>query len=98
MKYMAKIKNGIVENIIIADYDFIQNDGDLWIECTENNYPSINDTYTETEGFRPPKPFDSWIWDDNNKLWDAPIPLPDEENIYEWDEETQSWIMIYKKV
>lgn len=98
MKYLAKIENGIVDNVIVADFDFEPDDGGIWVLCSEDKYPSIGDTYTPEEGFRSPKIFDSWIWNDTETYWEAPIPIPDEENIYEWDEGSITWIMTYKKV
>lgn len=97
MRYFAEIQNGIVKNVVVSDYDYIP-DSMNWVEYNENEMVAIGYTYRETEGFRPPKPFDSWIWNDVDKIWDSPTPVPDEENIYEWDETVQSWIMIYKKV
>lgn len=41
-----------------------------------------------------PKPYDSWIWDDNIKEWVAPIAKPDTENTYIWDEELTNWILV----
>jgi hypothetical protein len=98
MKYQAKIENNLVVNVIVAEDDFIINIDGFWISCEEYNLPSIGYTYTETEGFRPPKPYNSWIWNDIKRLWDSPVTVPDEENIYEWDESTQTWVMIYMKV
>ena len=97
MKYMAKIENDIVDNVIVADFDFEPDDGGIWIICSEDNYPSIGYTYTLEEGFRSPKPFSSWVWNETYKYWEAPVQLPDEENIYEWDNDTESWKLMYIK-
>jgi hypothetical protein len=45
------------------------------------------------DAFTPPKPFNSWVLDENTCNWNAPIPYPveDTENGYEWNEETISW-------
>lgn len=40
---------------------------------------------------RPPQPYPSWTWSDG---WQPPIPYPDDENFYEWDEETFSWATV----
>ena len=58
------------------------------------NYAGIGYTYDENrDAFIPPKPFDSWILDENTCWWEAPIPYPENsEGIgYEWNESTQSW-------
>ena len=98
MKYQAKIENGIVVDIIVTDNNFINIIEGDWVDYNENNIVGVGHTYTLEESFRSPKPFDSWIWNDTGKYWEAPIPVPDEENIHEWDEENQSWITTYMKV
>jgi hypothetical protein len=39
---------------------------------------------------RPPQPYPSWTWEDG--VWTAPVPYPDDDAPYVWDEETQDWI------
>tara|TARA_R100000995_G_scaffold83703_1_gene60312 strand:+ start:1127 stop:1516 length:390 start_codon:yes stop_codon:yes gene_type:complete len=52
-------------------------------------YDSVNDV------FYPIKSFASWvISEDTNWQWKAPIDLPDNENPYLWNEDTQSWDLI----
>lgn len=59
------------------------------------NYAGIGYTYDETrDAFIPPKPFDSWLLDENTCLWEAPIPYPTSGGRYEWDEATTSWVNI----
>ena len=96
MIYQAKIENGIVTDVIVADDSFVSNLDGAWISCTEETLPGIGYTYSQIDGFRPPKPFPSWIW--NGTFWDAPTPIPDNDNIYEWNEDSVSWIMTYMKV
>ena len=97
MKYLAKVENGIVVNTAIAENNFFPSDNG-WIECSEDTLPGIDYTYTEIEGFRPPKIFNSWIWNETGKYWESPIKNPtDEKNIYEWDEETTSWKLTHIK-
>ena len=40
-----------------------------------------------------PKPFPSWVWDEEIGYWTTPVPLvkDDENQAYEWDESTLSW-------
>ena len=50
--------------------------------------------YTYLDGvnkFAPPQPFPSWILDEERYLWEPPVPLPDEDKRYGWDEATMSW-------
>jgi hypothetical protein len=54
------------------------------------NYAGIGFTYNrELDAFIPPKPFASWILDEETCLWNAPIPRP--EGDYTWNEDTLSW-------
>ena len=56
------------------------------------NYAGTSYTYDEQlDAFIPPKPFDSWSLNELTCTWVAPKPLPDEENLYNWNEETLDW-------
>lgn len=98
MRYEAKIENNIVIDTIICDDNYTHNLPGLWIEYNPEVTVSVGYTYNEHEGFSPPRPFNSWIWNETEKNWDSPIPVPDDQNIYEWDELNQTWVMIYMKV
>ena len=98
MIYQAKVENGIVTDVIVASESFTNFLEGTWISCTEDTLPGVGYTYTPEEGFRPIKPFSSWIWNEISKEWVSPIPMPDDINIYEWNEYIQSWKMIYLKV
>jgi len=51
--------------------------------------------YDEVEDvFIPPKPFDSWIFNETSFMWEAPIDIPNDGNRYYWDETTQEWKQI----
>jgi hypothetical protein len=56
------------------------------------NYAGIGFTYdNERDAFIPPKPFNSWKLNENTCLWEAPIPYPQDDKIYEWDETNKQW-------
>jgi len=56
------------------------------------NHASIGYTYDEEkDAFIPPKPFDSWILNENTCLWEAPVNKPEDGNRYVWNEQTLSW-------
>jgi hypothetical protein len=40
------------------------------------------------------KPYNSWILNENTCDWEAPVVRPDDNNMYNWNEETLSWILI----
>jgi hypothetical protein len=50
-------------------------------------YDDVNDVFVA------PQPFPSWSLDDNFD-WQAPTPMPEDDNLYTWNEETQSWDII----
>ena len=59
------------------------------------NYAGIGYTYDSTrDAFIPPKPFNSWTLNEETCLYEAPIPMPNDDKMYRWDEETTSWIEI----
>ena len=56
------------------------------------NYAGVGYTYDEIrDAFIPPKPFPSWVLNETTCQWQAPVPMPDDGNMYGWDEETQSY-------
>ena len=76
-----------------------------WVQTSYNNnfrkqHAGIDCTYDPTnEVFIKPKPYPSWILDDNFD-WQAPVPIPENLNKEEgeyviWDEDTLSWITRY---
>jgi starvation-inducible outer membrane lipoprotein len=53
------------------------------------NYATIGGTYDSTrDAFISVQPYNSWSLNETTCLWEAPIPYPDDGNLYEWDEET----------
>lgn len=59
------------------------------------NFAGIGYSYDVTlDAFIPPKPYPSWILDEDTGLWDAPVPMPTEGGPYQWDEATQSWVQL----
>ena len=69
--------------------------GGTWFRTYYNtegkNYAGIGSTYhPEKDNFSAPQPFPSWTLDDQCH-WQPPVTRPDDENSYDWNEETQSW-------
>jgi hypothetical protein len=55
------------------------------------NYAGIGFAYDAVlDAFIAPKPFASWVLNEETARWEAPVPMP--EGNYRWDEETISWI------
>jgi hypothetical protein len=56
------------------------------------NYAGIGYRYDENlDAFIPPKPYDSWILNEDSCLWEAPEVYPEGPGVYSWNEETLSW-------
>ena len=59
------------------------------------NYASIGYTYDEDrDAFIAPKPYNSWIFNENTCLWEAPSAMPDDDNNYTWNESTTTWDIV----
>lgn len=59
------------------------------------NYAGIGYTYdADRDAFIPPRPYSSWILDETTCLWTAPVPKPNDDSDYKWDEQTVSWQQI----
>jgi hypothetical protein len=61
------------------------------------NYAGIGYTYDETrDAFISPKPFPSWVLDEDTCQWQAPVAMPDDESMYyQWNETTQTWEVVW---
>lgn len=56
------------------------------------NYAGTGYTYDEQrDAFVPPKPFASWLLDEDTCQWEAPVPYPTDGELYTWNEDNQSW-------
>jgi hypothetical protein len=66
------------------------------------NYAGIGFSYdVNRDAFIPPKPFASWILNEETCQWESPVSRPNDAGtivdgkpvIYDWNEENQSWIL-----
>lgn len=48
-------------------------------------------SYFYNGAFYPPKPYASWIIDEETTSWKAPIEYPEDGKTYKWNEEDVSW-------
>jgi len=56
------------------------------------NYAGIGFIYDETrDAFIPPKPYESWILDEEVCQWKSPIERPTNDKNYYWNEEITNW-------
>lgn len=59
------------------------------------NYAGLGYTYDETrDAFIPPQPYPSWVLDEFSCTWSAPVPHPNDDKIYRWDEEAGDWVEV----
>ena len=59
------------------------------------NHASIGYTYDEDrDAFIAPKPFNSWVLNEETCLWEAPIAMPQDGNMYTWNESTLTWDIV----
>ena len=111
MSHFAKVVDGIVTQVIVAEPEFFQTFVDSspgeWIQTSYNthggqhrnggtplrkNYAGIGYSYDRTkDAFIPPKPYPSWVLNEDTCLWGAPTPMPTDDKTYIWDETTTSW-------
>jgi hypothetical protein len=57
-------------------------------------FAGVGYTYdSDKDVFVAPQPFPSWSLDDNSD-WQAPTPMPEDDNLYSWNEETQDWDLV----
>ena len=102
MSHFAEIdKDNVVQRVIVAEQDFINSgavgDSFNWVQTSYNNnfrknYAGVGYTYDKTrDAFIAPKPYPSWMLDDDTCKWNAPTAHPDDDKQYSWDEDTTSW-------
>ena len=59
------------------------------------NHAGIGYTYdSNRDAFIPPKPYNSWILNEQTCLWEAPVAMPIDDNKYKWNEEILNWELI----
>lgn len=71
-----------------------------WVQTSYNanfrhKYAGIGDTYDAArDAFIPPKPYPSWILNESTLEWEAPVPMPNDGRLYDWDEPSLSWVLV----
>jgi hypothetical protein len=103
MAHFAKLENTVVVKVIVAEREFFDTFADnspgYWLETSydgaiRKNYAGIGYTYDQDrDAFIPPKPYPSWVLNEDTCRWDAPVAMPDDDQMYTWNEETQAWIV-----
>jgi hypothetical protein len=106
MSHFAEVdQNNIVLRVLVGDnnmpnegYDwFVENLGGTWIKTSYNenirkNYAGIGYTYDKKrDAFIPPKPFESWLLNEEICQWQSPVPRPSDDIDYVWNEDNLNW-------
>jgi hypothetical protein len=70
-------------------------------KALRKNYAGLGYTYdANRDAFIPPKPYNSWVLNEDTCLWDAPVAMPEDAGTgeppkrYTWDEDTISWVEV----
>jgi hypothetical protein len=59
------------------------------------NYAGIGFNYDESrDAFIPPKPYDSWLLDEETCQWVAPKSRPNDGFTYDWNEANLDWELV----
>jgi hypothetical protein len=101
-------ENNVVLRVLVTDNNdpngdegyqwLVDNLGGTWVQTSyngnfRNRFAGMGFTYDpERDAFIQPKPFDSWILNNETLEWDSPIPKP--EGPHTWDEESLSWLEV----
>ncbi len=110
MGHYAKVENGIVTQVIVADgIDWCEtNLGGEWVQTSYNTTGGIHSSgkfpihknyagigyHFDGVGFYAPQPYASWTLNKDSYLWESPVAYPEDGSLYTWDEETLSWVEI----
>lgn len=107
MSHFAELdENNVVIRVLVGDnnlpnegYDwFVERLGGRWVQTSYNanfrkNFASVGYSYDEVrDAFIPPKPYESWVLNEETCLWEAPVPRPEDDKIYYWNEDSLTWI------
>ena len=107
---VLKDSNGVEQEVIGIDFLTKLTGYPVWKQTSYNthggvhnnggtplrkNHAGIGYTYDETrDAFIAPKPFNSWILNEDTCRWEAPIPMPINDNMYTWNESTLTWDIV----
>lgn len=107
MSHFAELdENNVVIRVLVGDnnlpnegYDwFVENLGGRWVQTSYNanfrkHFAGIGFTYDEElDAFISPKPYESWVLNEETCLWESPVPYPEDGKVYYWNEDSLTWI------
>ena len=71
-----------------------------WVQTSYNNnfrknYAGVGYEYDKIRNaFIPPIRYPSWILNETTCQWEAPVPYPNNNNMYEWNETLKVWDLV----
>jgi hypothetical protein len=89
--------NGVEQEVNGIDFLTKLTGWAIWKQTSYNNnirknFAGIGFVYDEDrDAFIPPKPFNSWVLNEDTCNWEASIAYPQDGNKYRWNEQTLSW-------
>ena len=93
--------NGIEQEQLGNDFiNKLYNTRDVWKQTSYNNtirknFAGIGYHYDQQrDAFIPPKPYNSWILNEDTCRWEAPVAKPEDNNMYSWNETNLTWDII----
>ena len=105
MSHWAEIdENNTVLRVLVGNNSepdegeaFMNSLGGTWVKTSYNgnirkNYAGIGYTYdTGRDAFISPKPYESWVLNEETCQWESPVPRPTDGVMYQWNEELADW-------
>ena len=105
MSHWAEIdENNTVLRVLVGNNSepdegeaFMNSLGGTWVKTSYNgnirkNYAGIGYTYdTGRDAFISPKPYESWVLNEETCQWESPVPYPTDGVMYQWNEELADW-------
>ena len=92
--------NGVEQEINGIDFLTKLTGYPVWKQTSYNNnfrknHAGIGDTYDEDrDAFIAPKPFNSWILNEDTCQWEAPVAYPTDGEKYNWNETNKTWDLV----
>jgi hypothetical protein len=92
--------NGVEQEAIGIDFLTKLTGWAIWKQTSYNNnirknFAGIGYTYDETrDAFIAPKTYSSWLLNEESCQWESPIPYPQDDNKYTWNETIKNWEVV----
>jgi hypothetical protein len=109
MAHFAELdKNNVVLRVLVTSNDepdeghlwLVESLGGTWVKTSYNrnirkNFAGIGFVFDdERDAFIPPRPFASWVLDEETCQWDPPVAYPTDGLTYSWNETELAWQIV----